>query len=367
MTMLRPTHRIQRNRIVSVLVALGSALAFQSAALAGVEVMAQGKTQYKSRKPKPEHKAMAIEEAKKNALDQYSAELPISARKNYLVIESKLKGNVDKYVLDYLELEDEIDKDSKTYTVFIRATVDKTLIDIEIQNVAGGGRSAESEYILFTFAARSQDQVKGFKDRDTTRTDSDSTDDVEETTASDGQTIVSSTSRNVSKIAATGGSTVRREEQISYRVFSSEDVDNAITQVFTEANFEVVPIFEVDERIGILFRDDFGKGDDVSGANRKYATDLTRDSGVPFFAYGLLDVGKSRVDKATGQDVVTVRVNAKIFDLKKRFARTVASVGPVQYRGAGATVTEAQSNALHTAAQKAAEELVNQLMAKGIR
>ena len=332
-----------------------------------IEVMAQGKFEYKSRKPKPQDKAKAISAAKKNALDQYASSLPTSERKNYIAVELKVKENVDRYVLDHIQLEEEIDKDSRTYTVYIRATVDKTGIDIEIQNAAGGGQSAESEFILFTFAARLQEEVKAFDDRKTVRTDTDSTDDIEEVAAADAQTSIASSSRKASEVKVTGGSTVRREEKISYRVFGSEDIDNAITQVFSEANFEVVPIFEVDEEIGNLFKEDFGQGDDVSGSNRKYAADMARDFEIPYFAYGLLDVGKSRTDAATGQYVVTVRVNAKIFDLKKRFARTVASVGPVQYRGAGATVSEAQSNALRTSAKKAGEDLINQLMSKGIR
>ena len=93
---------------------------------------------------------------------------------------------------------------------------------------------------------------------------------------------------------------------------------------------------------------------------------MTRDAEIPYFAYGLLDVGQAQVDPATGQAVVTVRVNAQIYDLKKRFARKVASVGK-QYRGFGATVTAAQDNALRLAAESAANELTQQLMAKGIR
>lgn len=332
-----------------------------------IEVTAQGRAQYKSRKPKSTDRNRAIEEAKKNALDEYASKLPTSARKNYVAIEEKLKGSVDKYVNNYLKIDEETDSDSKTYTVFIRATVDRTAIDIEIQAVAGGGQFAESEYILFVFTARSEDTIKGYDDRRTTRIDTDVTNDIQETSASDGQSVIDSSSQKTSGIRVTGGSTVQQERKITYKVFSSEAVDSAITQVFSEANFEVVPMFEVDEEIGTLFEEDFGRGDDVSRKSRKYATDMAREQEIPFFAYGLLDVGKSRVDDATGNYIVTVRVNAKIFDLSKRFAKVAASVGPVQYRGMGKTVTEAQNNALLSSARQAGQELTNQLMAKGIR
>jgi len=331
------------------------------------EVTAQGRVQYKSRKPKAADRNEAAELAKKNALDEYASSLPTSARKNYIAIEGKLKNNVDKYVKNSLVIDEETDKDSKTYTVFIRATVDQGAIDIEIQSVAGGGEFAEREYILFVFSARSENVIKGYDDRRTTRTDFDLTDDIEETSTSDGQTSLDSASRKKSAIKVTGGSTVQQERKVTYKVFSSEAVDSAVSQVFTEANFEVVPMFDVDEQITTLFQEDFGVGDDVSGKTRKYATNVARENEIPFFAYGLLESGKSRVDNATGNYIVTVRVNAKIFDLTKRFAKVAASVGPVQYRGQGKTVSEAQSNALRSAARQAAEELTNQLMAKGIR
>jgi len=331
------------------------------------EVTAQGRVQYKSRKPKAEDRNRAVEQAKKNALDEYASSLPTSARKNYIAIEEKLKNNVDKYVKNALLIDEETDKDSKTYMVFIRATVDQGGIDIEIQSVAGGGQFAESEYILFVFSARSENVVKGYDDRRTTRTDVDLTDDIEETAASDGQTALDSASRKSSAIKVTGGSTVQQERKITYKVFSSEAVDSAVSQVFTEANFEVVPMFDVDEQITTLFQEDFGVGDDVSGKTRKYATNVARENEIPFFAYGLLEAGKSRVDDATGDYIVTVRVNAKVFDLSKRFAKVAAAVGPVQYRGQGKTVSEAQSNALRTSARQAAQDLTNQLMAKGIR
>jgi len=369
MTVESKYYRARRSQPISVVLALALLLSLQGPALAGtVEIVGQGTISYESRKPKPKDIAKAMEAAKKNVLDTYAGELPTSQRKNYRSIEEKLKSEIGSYVKGpFLKLEEDIDKDAKTYTVYIRANVDVVAIDLAIQDFAGGGDSAEPEYILFTFAARSQAEIKDFDDKRTKVRKIDATDDVQETTAADGQSIVSGTARQASVVTQSGGSTVRKEAKINYRVFSSAAVDSAVTQVFNEANFQVVPIFEIEPQIEVLFKEDFSQGDDVSGETRKYATDVTRDNEIPFFAYGLLTVELSRIDEATGQTVVGVQVIGKVFDLKRRFAKNVASVGPVVYRGFGASPTEAQANALKNAARSAASELTQQLMSKGIR
>ena len=354
-------------RFSPVLLALAMVFASHEGAFAdSLEIVGQGSVQYDSRQPKPEDRAKAFEAAKISILEDYASGMSTSERRNFDAISSTLKANIDNYVKQPSKLDEETDKDSKTYTVYVRANVDVTAVDEAIQKTAGGGDFAEREYILFTFAARRQSEIKSFDAKRTTRADTDSTTGAEEAPAGNAQNAVSSTSKRTSEIKVSGGSTVQKSDEIQYAVFSSESVNTAVSQVFTEANFEVVPIFEVDGTIGDLFKGDFSHGEDVSNENRKYATDVTRDADIPFFAYGLLDVGQAEVDPATGQDVVVVSVNAQIYDLTKRFARKVASVG-TQYRGFGSTVTSAQENALRLAAEKTASDLTQQLMSKGIR
>ena len=71
-------------------------------------------------------------------------------------------------------------------------------------------------------------------------------------------------------------------------------------------------------------------------------------------------------DPVTGMIEVAVNVNAKVYDVSKRFPKTVAAVGPVQYSAIGQTQTIAERNALQRAGEKAACELISQMRAKNL-
>jgi hypothetical protein len=71
-------------------------------------------------------------------------------------------------------------------------------------------------------------------------------------------------------------------------------------------------------------------------------------------------------DAATGLFRVSVTVNARILDLTEVIPERVATVGPIQYAGLGSTETEAQTNALKSAAQNASRELISQMTNAGI-
>ncbi len=64
---------------------------------------------------------------------------------------------------------------------------------------------------------------------------------------------------------------------------------------------------------------------------------------------------------------VYVSVNGKVMDLRGRFPKTVASVGPVQYAGLGPDIIVARRNALRQAGEHAAHDLTSKMQAKGIK
>jgi hypothetical protein len=88
---------------------------------------------------------------------------------------------------------------------------------------------------------------------------------------------------------------------------------------------------------------------------------------IPYLAIGTLDVGMKDTDPATGLTRVYVTVTGKIVSLKKRFPKTVAAVGPIQYAGLGPSQTVARNNALKLAAESAGQTLTQQLNSKGVR
>ena len=114
-------------------------------------------------------------------------------------------------------------------------------------------------------------------------------------------------------------------------------------------------------------RSEFSTGDDLGSEVLRSTVDGVRNAGIPLLAYGTLDVGMQDVDPISGNVRVTVTVTGKVLDVTGRFPRTVTSVGPVQYFGLGSDASVARTNALAQAAERAAEQMVDELNVKNVR
>jgi hypothetical protein len=181
-------------------------------------------------------------------------------------------------------------------------------------------------------------------------------------------------SANIKKdqINTSGGSSIQKADQIQYNVSNANEINTAMSNIFSTAGFEVIDAeYLTDETEGLvdvkMFVEDFKYGDDISGQTRRDAVKGCRMVDVMYFAIGTLDVGIKDKDPVSGLTRVFVSVTGKVLGLKKRFPKTVASVGPVQFSGLGPDQIVAKRNALILAAEKAAQELTSQMRAKGIR
>jgi hypothetical protein len=316
----------------------------------------------------------AIQKAKLNALTRFAAKFSQANALNYEKIRGKVESEIDMYVPDHYIIDEEVDKAAKVYRVVIRATINNTAIDVELQKVSAIHSATEDErsFLTFVFVAREAKVVKKFDERKTTRVVEESSEDQSEvSSAEEGELKFSAESRK-DKIRTTGGSTVQKSDQIQYDVSNSHEINTAMSNIFSTAGFEVVDAeYLTDETDGLVdverFIEDFRYGDDITGKTRRDAVKGCRSVDVMFFAIGTLDVGMKDVDPTSGLTRVFVSVTGKVMSLKKRFPKTVASVGPIQFSGIGPTQTVAKTNALKLAAEKAAKELTAQLRAKNIQ
>ena len=142
--------------------------------------------------------------------------------------------------------------------------------------------------------------------------------------------------------------------------------------IFSAAGYEVVEAEYVEgESRGLLslanIRQDFATGNDLSSQTLRNTADGIRTAGIPYLAYGTLDVGMRDRDPASGNVRVHVTVTGKVLDLTGRFPRTVTSVGPTQYAGLGSDESVARTNALREAAEKTAQLMTNELNVKQVR
>jgi hypothetical protein len=352
---------------------LSASLAFPSAIQ---EFKGKGRVKYQSRKPKPPDIEKAVEKARFNALDAYVSNLSESQANNFYDLEDEILDNLDDYVPNFRKIDSATDKDSKTYTVLIMAEVHTVKLERLLRKSAGGaggGWQGEEAYIAFVFTARNKSEVQSFDDRRLTRRDTDVTNDASETLAGDSRSAVSGTSKKSSTIEITGGSTTRKADNASFDSGSAQEIQGIVKGVFNAAKFKVIDSAEtgVDEA---WFMDDYSQGNDISQETRRRSFAAFREfvwnvnsEGKLYFAFGLLDVGLPGVDPSSGLPVVTVTVNAEIFDLSGPFAESVASVGGRKYTAIGRDNDNARIDALQKAARSTSKELTNQLMSQNIR
>lgn len=326
----------------------------------------------------PEARAQALTRAKVNALEAYVAETGAAKMRLFEARRDELIGDVDRYVLSAVQLSETEDKKAKTYTVVIRAEINATLLQTKLDagSAVAGARASERSLLTFLFMARSQDSVQSFQDKEYRRIDTGSSEgeNTREGEAFRGNSISTSGSidRTASATVTTGGSTTARSDNITWKVANASEVNAVMTGAFSAAGYEVVEAEYVEsESRGLLstarIRKDFSTGNDLSASTLRDTANGIRAADIPYLAVGTLDIGIRDRDPASGNIRVFVTVTGKVLDVRGRFPRTVSSVGPMQYAGTGPSETVARTNALQLAAEKAAQQMINELNVKAVQ
>ena len=324
--------------------------------------------------PSAEIKQEAILKAQSSAINKYTATFSSAKMLNYEKIRNLVENNLDCYIAEYRIIDDDVDKDAKIYRVVLEVAINATLIEVELQKASAVQNASvgEKSYLSFVFVAREVTSRKSFDARKTKRVVDESTVEESEETHIEGGQMGFAGETLKDTVHKTGGSTLQKSDQVKYDVSNAADINAAMTQIFSSAGYEVVEAeYLQDESEGLVnvqdFIEDFRFGDDISGATRRNAAKGCRTLGVEYFAIGTLDVGAKDIDPVSGLTRVYVSVNGKIMDLRNRFPKTVASVGPIQYAGLGPDQMVASRNALRQAGENAAQDLTSQLRAKGIK
>lgn len=322
--------------------------------------------------PSDEFKKASIDDAKRSAWEKYTQGFSPSKMKSYRQIESSILNNLDDYIIEANVLKEKVDDSAKRYTVIVRAEINTAKIDAKLSEISNAGsmKSGSGSAFSYIFVARQAGSVKSFDEKRTEIDMSEGSGYEKESAVQKGDSALANHEyKSISK-KTTGGSTVRKKDETQYRLLSASDVDASMNQVLTAANFEVVNYDDVVSACGGTepseIKDEFTKNKEMSRLSRRNAIKASRDCEVSYFAVGTLNVGESKMDPVTGLQRTYVSVNSQVWNIDKRLPRQIASVGPVQFQGLGPDADVAQTNALKLAAKNVANEIVNQLNAKGL-
>jgi hypothetical protein len=376
---------MQIRKIIFALVIALSA----SATLADV-VIARGKAtvRYTEWSLNADTKDRALFNAQMKAIETYYAEAGDSASENLDAISAKVKEDPDRYILESTVLQEE-DKDHQ-YTVTVRVSLNGSNLRNALKKSTASAAIPPSQrsQLAFVFVSRQVDTQTTYDARVTKRAVLSDKGSVSASTTekgSEGESIGRSrVSTNASTSAKanysaeravtleTGGASVARSGTSTWKLIPSQNLSQAITQVFKTSGYRVVeaqfvePLTNGKLKVSAI-ENDYKSGNDLQSITLQNVVTGLRTAQVRYFALGTLDVGAVGIDPATGLQRVAVTVNAKVIDVAQGIPESVAVAGPTQYSGVGPTEDEARTNALKQAAQSTARELTSQLANAGLQ
>ncbi len=306
----------------------------------------------------------ATNKARINALNNYVSDFDIAKLNLFDHARPFIEASIDRFVVDYVIINDVTDNNDKTRHVLIQAKIDPGAIDRELSKITNANTASEqqSAYITFVFVAR---EVKSLKQFDTKRVLQFSNKSSYDDDRSD------SPVRSFKSNTTIGGSRLKKADEIQWTVSTVNEINTAMNNVFTSLGYEVIDAVDLyDASKGMLdtekFINDYKKGDDISPATRRAAISGCRAANLDYFATGTLDIGVGNT-VSSDLECVYVSVTGKIWSIKTPFPRIVASVGPVQCAGLGPDQRVAKLNALKAAGETVARELTSQMRMKGIQ
>ncbi len=334
-------------------------------------------------------KTKALHDAEVNAVERYVAEHGAAQSQNFDVIRDKVSSSINDYVLSSTILSEDNRKDAKQYSVVIRADINTARLNnaFKASSAVTNTAAAQKSPLTFVFVARQQDSVKSFDTHVYSRTDH--TDNITAAaqgsqTGTEGEHIKKGSvgtsssasgqytaSQTTSSIDESGGSKLRKADQVTWALMPTASINSVVTGVFSSAGYDVVDAEYVEPSSnGLLslkaLRSDYQTGNDLQPQTLRNTVQGLQAAQVPYLALATLDVSTPDTDPSTGLVRINVTVSGKILDVTGRFPRTLSSVGPVQFAGTGPSTDVAQTNALKLAADSAAHELVSQINAAGI-
>lgn len=348
------------------------------------------------RKEAPDQiKQKAQQEAALKAVETYYAEAGQSESANFDVIRGKILENQGRYILETTVISENDNAKDSQYSVVVRVSLNVANLRNAVQASSAVAQTASSEKsaLSFVFVSRQVDSTKSFDDRVYKRQDNSAAlsvgrqdrNAVSEKT-SEGESIKRnqinthgnasqdmdrsvSISAKSSSTSETGGSSVSRASESTWRVMPSANLNQVFIAQFSQAGYDVIEaaMVESDKFKVSEIEGDYKSGNDLQPKTLRSIAAGMKEAQIPYIALGTLDIGLPTKDGQTGLMRVAVTVNAKVWDVTRPIPRTRAAVGPVAYSGVGPTESEARGNALKSAASSAAQELSSRMTTMGVR
>ncbi len=320
-----------------------------------------------------------------DALTRYSGNFSLTQQQLFTQKQTQIRSSIYSYFSSVTVLDLSYDKKTNTHQMVVRGLLNSAKLNGALNAVSERQLSVSSETTLMTvlFIARETSQ-KQIYDQDRTtisenesaRENSQSVEGGQNNQISSRSTVFSETNNETSQdksiyVSRTGGSTFIKEDRPIYVKSTSEKISSSMSQILADNHFDIAEfkqlIAEPECQIPSeqVINDEFSQADELSAVVFSKVIKGARRCELDAIVIGTMDAGGTTTDPVTGNKRVNVSVRLKVYTLKSRFAKTVASIGPVQFSGLGRDRNEAINNAVNLASQSAAKTIVSSLRAKG--
>ena len=316
------------------------------------------------------------------ALDNYLTKVDSSKARKAKEKRSELRSRVSDFV-SLSSIESEPVPESNSIRYFARASVNDNMFNEILFGDVAVSDTGEGSMFGFIVLPRIQDSVETFgleiNDRtiskEGTITENQTDDAMNASGNSDSVTAVERNKKTTVSSNNSSASTVRKSNKVTWRLADATPSDSQINKHFTENGYEMIEFNNIIDSCGgenmsaDLVREDLlaSKSGDLSRKVNKAMTRAIQECEIPLFGVGVINIDSVMRDRNSGGITANVVVNIKVQDYSKRLPRRVASVGPIRFKGIGATEEEAIDAALIDAASNASDQILAQLRTKKIK
>ena len=330
-----------------------------------------------SNAPSAELKAEARKQGVDRAWRRYMAQNFSGARAQQAAAHERQLRELPDKVCNFTFYDEKFDKDAKTFSLQVRASCDQRAVDAAFAALAKSAGSPSPDGV------RKRGPVVGFvflARRAATETNESEVSSTVSTTGTDGtvdsqrgntQGSTSSTMDSASVTQSARKSSTTRDAVFSYEVESTDDAMTSVANSLQSNGFRVARYPDIVTQctgpsMGDLSRRYAGITINTawSPKDTKGMFEAARQCKVPYFAFGLMEVLKSRQVGLKSFEVV-VALNVRVSDLTEMLPTECASMSR-QFAGRGSDRVEAARSALKIAGEEGSRELIDIIRANCI-
>ena len=306
-----------------------------------------------------------------NAFNKYIQGMEESKRMIFESIQDQIYKNINEYMTCGTVIEESIDKKQKKVVVVMRANIDETRINIEINKSSKifDSDTSEKSKLAMIFFSRTVSAQRQFDERVTNVEKTTTGLDINEEESESGVSSMT-TETNVSE---TGGSKLKKADVSEYIVDDNDTVklEAGMKEIFTKARFEPVSgkrqVRKKWRKLKAEIIDSLESGGAIPDEAKWDIEDILMEKNVSYVVFAYFDVGVPGVDEATGNQSVSVALAvAEITRLGDSEPVSLGTISGVQVRGQGATSDMAKNNAINKVSKETAKKLVALINSKGI-